>query len=113
MPKLAAALTPKSLKGAIDRFEKSSSQKKRIADGGCTGLELLLKRTNDGISKRWTFRAKVEGRAYDRSLYGLTYPECGINGKRLRPKERLREAPTHSAMPPPIGWRSLGGLIVG
>ena len=89
MPKLAAALTPKSLKGAIDRFEKSSSQKKRIADGGCTGLELLLKRTNDGISKRWTFRAKVEGRAYDRSLYGLTYPECGIKEARDRAREYL------------------------
>lgn len=43
MPKLAAALTPKSLKGAIDRFEKSGAQKKRVADGGCTGLELLLR----------------------------------------------------------------------
>lgn len=89
MPKLAAALTPKSLKGAIDRFEKSSSQKKRIADGGCTGLELLLKRTDDGISKRWTFRATVEGRAYDRSLYGLTYPECGIKAARDRAREYL------------------------
>lgn len=89
MPKLAAALTPKSLKGAIDRFEKSGAQKKRVADGGCTGLELLLKRTDDGISKRWTFRATVEGRAYDRSLYGLTYPECGIKAARDRAREYL------------------------
>ena len=63
MPKLAAALITNSLNREIERFEKSGALKKRFADGGCTGLELLLKRTSDGISKRWMFRAKVEGRA--------------------------------------------------
>lgn len=35
------------------------------------------------------FRATVDGRAYERSLYSLTYPECGIKEARDRAREYL------------------------
>ena len=60
MPKQATALTDKYLRGEVARFEKIVAQKKHLADGGCTGLVLLIQKTGgNGISKRWFFRATV------------------------------------------------------
>lgn len=82
MPKITKTLTPKQLDQAIRQFEKGNESKKKITVGECTGLYLLVQRLATGISKRWIVRCRVDGKDYDRSLNGLTYPQCGLSDAR-------------------------------
>ena len=83
MPKVSVTLTDKSIKNALRAFKQSTSRKKRLCDGGCKGLNLILLKTNSGTSVRW----EVRGLGVERSLYGLTYPDCGINEARNKARE--------------------------
>lgn len=93
MAKQAVVWIPKTLNAEIKAFEQSTLQKKKLADGGCTGLYLLLQKTASGCSRRWIIRCKVEGKFYDRSLDGLTYEPngkgCGISEARTKAREYL------------------------
>ena len=94
MPKITKTLTPKQLDQAIRQFEKGNESKKKITVGGCTGLYLLVQRLATGISKRWIVRCRVDGKDYDRSLNGLTYPQCGLGDARRLAGEYLASLAT-------------------
>ena len=94
MPKITKTLTPKQLDQAIRQFEKGNESKKKITVGGCTGLYLLVQRLATGISKRWIVRCRVDGKDYDRSLNGLTYPQCGLSDARRLAGEYLASLAT-------------------
>ena len=85
MPKLPPALTPTALDALIREFKKSTLRKQKISDGGCKALCLFLQKNASGISKRWMFRRLP----IERSLYGLTYPECSLAKARIMAGEYL------------------------
>ena len=90
MPKLSPALTTYSLNAEVRKFEKSPQNKKKLADGGCKGLYLVLQKSAVGFSKYWKVITTVSGTRFDRSLYGLTYPECGLAEARKKAEEYLK-----------------------
>lgn len=91
MSKIAQELKPTALINMIRDFEKSDAQKLKIAVGGVAGLYLILKKTMGGCSRRWVIRCKINGKAVDRSLYGLTYKPngaaCGLAEARAKARE--------------------------
>lgn len=91
MSKIAQELKPTALNNIIRDFEKSDAQKLKIGVGGVAGLYLILKKTLGGCSRRWVIRCKINGKAVDRSLYGLTYNPngggCGLSEARAKARE--------------------------
>jgi integrase len=91
MPKVSQELLPNQLNPIIRKFEQSDAQRLKIAVGGVAGLYLLLQKTSSGCSRRWIIRCKINGKAIDRSLYGLTYEPngsaCGLSEARAKARE--------------------------
>ena len=83
MPKVSVTLTDKSIRNALRTFKQSTSRKKKLSDGGCKGLKLIFLKTKSGTSARW----EIHRLGLERSLYGLTFSDCGIEEARIKARE--------------------------